>query len=432
MVDLKNRRVTVMGLGRFGGGIAVARWLAGQGAKVLVTDKDPADKLADSVKQLDGVPVTFRLGEHRAEDFRATDLVVASPAVPLNNTYLQSARAAGVPVTTEMRLFVERCPARRVIGVSGTKGKSTTTSMLDAMLKQRYTTHLGGNIGISLLDQIPNIKPDDLVVLELSSYMLEHLRPMRWSPHVALLTMVAQDHIEWHGSVDAYLSAKQVLIAFQKPGDFAILNGTCQQCVKLASTTAADVTLFGLDSSPRFDLKIPGVHNQVNAQGAFAAASKLGVTWDEAQAGLRSWRPLAHRLELVHEASGVRFYNDSIATIPEAAVAALNSFPPGKVIQIVGGRQKDLPLDDMCRALAAKAKAVLCIGEKGPDLARMLRAAGAKVVHDCADMNGAVRTAKSVAQAGDIVLLSTGCKSYDQFINFEQRGDTFTRLARGG
>src|SRR5438874_2792611 len=133
MQDLRNKRVTVMGLGRFGGGIAVARWLVGQGAKVLVTDKDPADKLKDSVTQLAGLPIEFRLGEHREEDFRNCELVVASPAVPLNNPYLEAARSAGIPITTEMRLFVERCPGRRVAGVSGTKGKSTTTAMLGAM-----------------------------------------------------------------------------------------------------------------------------------------------------------------------------------------------------------------------------------------------------------------------------------------------------------
>jgi UDP-N-acetylmuramoylalanine--D-glutamate ligase len=174
------------------------------------------------------------------------------------------------------------------------------------------------------------------------------------------------------------------------------------------------------------------VHNQVNAQGAFAAAECLDVTWNEAQRALvEHFKPLPHRLELVHEERGVRYYNDSIATIPEAAVAALDSFPPGKVIQIVGGRQKDLPIADMCAALAARAKAILCVGEKGPEIARTLRETKANTpAHECGDLAGAIKKAKTIATPGDIVLLSTGCKSYDQFINFEQRGDTFTRLAR--
>ena len=434
MLDLRNKRITVMGLGRFGGGIAVAKWLVDQGAKVLVTDKDPADKLADSVSQLTGLPIQFSLGEHREGDFRAADLIVASPAVPLNNTYLQAARAAGVPITTEMRLFVERCPSRRMLGVTGTKGKSTTTSMLGAMLSKKFKTWVGGNLGGSLLPDLVHMKPDHLVLLELSSYMLEHLRPMRWSPHVAVLTMVAQDHVEWHGSVDAYIDAKKVLLAFQKPGDFAVFNATCPQCMNLTQATQAKVVLFGLEGRRPFELTIPGIHNQINAQGAFAAAACLGVSWEEAQSALlHNFKPLPHRLQLVHEERGVRFYNDSIATIPEAAIAALASFPAGKVIQIVGGRQKDLSLDEMCATLATKAKAVLCIGEKGPDIGRAVRQCSGTTatVHDCTDLAGALRTAKCIAQSGDIVLLSTGCKSYDQFTNFEQRGDAFARLARG-
>ncbi len=433
MEDLENRPVTVMGLGRFGGGIAVAKWLANQGARVLVTDKDPADSLADSVKQLAGLPIKFRLGEHRHEDFQNTSLIVASPAVPLNNIYLQTARAAGVPITTEIRLFLERCPAKRTLGVTGTKGKSTTTAMLGAMLARKFRTHVGGNIGRSLLDTLPQIAPDDLVILELSSYMLEHLRAMRWSPHVALITMLAQDHLEWHGSVEAYLSAKTVLVEFQKPTDFAILNQNDPASQSLAKKTSAKVQWFGPTSASEFTLRIPGVHNQINAQGAFAAASCLGVTWEEAQAALDDFQALPHRLELVHEEKGVRYYNDSIATIPQAAIAALESFPDRKVIQIVGGHLKGLSITEMCKSLATRAKATICIGEKGPEIAAEIRRYSiqpAPIVHERPDLAQAIPIAKSIAQPGDIVLLSTGCKSYDQFINFEQRGETFARLVR--
>jgi UDP-N-acetylmuramoylalanine--D-glutamate ligase len=433
MHSLINQRVTVMGLGRFGGGIAVARWLVGQGARVLVTDKDSAEKLAESVAELAGLPIEFRLGEHREEDFTGADLVVASPAVTLNNAYLEAGRAAGVPITTEIRLFVERCPARRICGVTGTKGKSTTTAMLGAMLARRFRVYVGGNIGGSLLADLLEIGADDVVVLELSSYMLEHLRAMRWSPHVGLITMLARDHVEWHGSVDAYLAAKGVLLKFQRPGDFAVINAACPQSAELAKATPATKVFFAEDSSPPFDLAIPGVHNQVNAQGAFAAAACLGVTRGEAEAALREFRPLPHRLQLVHEAGGVRFYNDSIATIPEAAVAALESFPPDTVLQIIGGRLKDIAVDDMCAALAARAKAVLCIGERGIDLAERVRLASAALpvkAHECGDLATAVALATSLATPGDVVLLSPGCKSQDQFVNFEARGDAFARLVR--
>jgi UDP-N-acetylmuramoylalanine--D-glutamate ligase len=432
-MNLSDQRVTVMGLGRFGGGIAVAQWLVSQRARVLVTDKDPAEKLAGSVAQLAGLPLDYRLGEHREADFTGADLVVASPAVPPNNPYLVAARSAGVPITTEIRLFVERCPARRICAVTGTKGKSTTTAMLETMLRRRFRTHLGGNIGRSLLADLPKIKPDDVVVLELSSFMLEHLRAIKWSPHVGLITMLAQDHLEWHGSLDAYLDAKRVVFAFQKADDFAVVNAACARSAELARSSAGTVKTFGPESAPPFALNIPGVHNQVNAQGAFAAASCLGVTWDEAQAALADFRALPHRLQLVHERDGVRFYNDSIATIPEAAVAALDSFPPDTVLQIVGGRLKDHPIDVMCAVLAKRAKAVMCIGERGPEIAEKVRtASGALPVkaHDCGDLATAVTLAKSLATPGDIVLLSTGCKSYDRFVNFEERGDAFTKLAR--
>src|SRR5438552_2767989 len=176
MEDFRHKRVTVAGLGRFGGQIAAVKWLVAQGAKVLVTDKSPADELAPSRKELDGLPVTFRLGEHLLSDFTSADLIVASPAIPPHNEFVAAARAAGVPVTTEIRLFIERCPAKTIVGVTGTKGKSTTTSLLGRMLASKFTTHVGGNIGRPLLLELENIKPDNVVVLELSSFMLEYLR----------------------------------------------------------------------------------------------------------------------------------------------------------------------------------------------------------------------------------------------------------------
>src|SRR5687768_15081697 len=224
MTDVRNKRVTVAGLGRFGGGIAVTRWLVEQGAaSVLVTDKDPADKLAESVRKLEGLPVEFRLGEHREADFAGADLVVTSPALPPTNKYLQAAKDAGVPVTTEIRLFVERCPAT-ILGVTGTKGKSTTSTLLHRMLSARYKAWLGGNLGGSLLADLPRMEKSDLIVLELSSYMLWWLGGMRWSPHVGVVTLVTSDHLEWHGDVQAYVDAKRNLLRYQRPSDSAILN----------------------------------------------------------------------------------------------------------------------------------------------------------------------------------------------------------------
>ena len=432
--EIRNKRVTVAGLGRFGGGIAVARWLVENGAKVLVTDRDPAEKLSESVAKLDGQPVEFRLGEQRESDFTGADLVVASPAIPPANPLLKAARDAGVTVTTEIKLFVERCPAT-VVGVTGTKGKSTTTAMLGAMLKSEFTVWVGGNLGGSLLADLGRIDKTHLVVLELSSYMLDHLGAMRWSPHVAVVTMVSRDHVEWHGSEQAYVEAKKNIVRFQRPDDFAVLCADHAGSMGFAGATRARVVPYALSGRRPFDLRVPGRHNQLNAQGAFAAAALLGVGFDAAQVALREFNGLPHRLQLVHEsAGGVKYYNDSIATVPEAAVAALDSFPAKRVIQIVGGYDKGLPLTAMCNALVERAKAVLCIGATGKTIADVMSQGalqGGAAVYDCGDLATAMKMARSVATAGDVVLLSPGCSSHDQFTNFEARGEAFVRLARG-
>jgi UDP-N-acetylmuramoylalanine--D-glutamate ligase len=432
MRDISGKRVVVAGLGRFGGGIAVSRWLAEQGARVLVTDQAAPAALADSCRQLDGLPIEYRLGEHREEDFTSADLIVASPAVPPGNKYLQAARDKDIPITTEIRLFIERCPAR-ILGVTGTKGKSTTTAMLGEMLKRRHTTWVGGNIGKSLLFDLPRIQPDDLVVLELSSFMLEYLAEAKWSPHVALVSMIAPDHLDRHGTMEAYVDAKKNLLRYQSEADFAVLNEECLQSAEFAHAGKARVILFGLENRKLFKLKIPGRHNQLNAQGAFAAAGVMDISWHDAQEAVANFRGLPHRLELIHEENGISYYNDSIATIPEAAVAALEAFSPRTVIQIVGGYDKKLPLNAMYGPLVERAKAVLCIGATGPTIAQALGEAariGAATVYECGDLPTAMRIAKQIAVPGDVVLLSTGCASYDQFVNFEERGEAFRKLAK--
>lgn len=421
MEDLRNQRVTVLGLGRFGGGIAVAKWLCQQGAKVLVTDRDDATSLADSVQQLDGLPITFRLGEQRLEDFRNTDLVVTSPAVKPTSEYLQAARDAGVPITTEICLFVERCPGR-VFGITGTKGKSTTTALLGRMLLAGGGCYVGGNIGKSLLFDLPDMTEQSLVVLELSSYMLHYLGERNWSPHVAIVTMLGQDHVEWHGGDDSYLDAKRNIARFQRPGD-ALVRRDDELSRSFIANPGVSLRTYPDASLPHLDLLLPGEHNQHNAQAAFLAS---GLSFEQAQRAVADFPGLPHRLELVHESNEVRFYNDSIATIPDAAIIACNAFPPNTVIQIVGGSLKvGLNWDGMCRHLSARCKRVLAIGEIGADLAR--QCPNGEYVET---LDLAVARAKEIARPGDTVLLSPGTASYDQFANFEKRGEAFARFAR--
>lgn len=434
MDDFHGKRVVVAGLGRFGGGTAVTRWLVEQGARVLVTDTASAEALEESLGEISDLQgIEYRLGEHREEDFRSADLVVASPAVPPQSKYLAAARAAGVPVSTEIRLFIERCPAR-IVGITGTKGKSTTTALLGLMLARRHRTHVGGNIGKSLLATLPQIQKDDLVVLELSSFMLEYLEEAQWSPHVAVVTMIAEDHIDRHGDFARYIEAKKNIVRFQKPTDIAVLNETCPDFAKFAAATPARVIAYGRNDARAFTLKLPGAHNQTNAQAAFAAAHALDVTWEDAQDAIRDFAGLPHRLELVHEHNGVKFYNDSIATIPIAAVTALESFPPKTVLQIVGGYYKKVPLTPMYAPLIERAKAVLCIGQAGDMIAGALEQSsktGGADIYRCGDLKTAMAIAKANASAGDVVLLSPGCASFGEFKNFQERGEIFAKLARG-
>jgi UDP-N-acetylmuramoylalanine--D-glutamate ligase len=433
MDDFKGKRVVVAGLGRFGGGTAVTRWLVEQGARVLVTDTASAEALDDSVREIaDLQGIEYHLGGHRDDDFTSADLIVASPAVPPKSKYLSLSRAADVPITTEIRLFIERCPAR-IAGVTGTKGKSTTTALLGLMLARRHATHVGGNIGKSLLATLPRIKKEDLVVLELSSFMLEYIEEARWSPHVAVVTMIAPDHIDRHGDMANYIEAKKNIVRFQKPSDIAVLNETCHDFSTFAAATPARVIAYGRTIAKPFNLKLPGAHNQLNAQAAFAAAQALDVTWEDAQEAIRLFAGLPHRLELVHEHNGVKYYNDSIATIPVAAATALEAFAPKTVLQIVGGYDKKIALTPMYAPLVERAKAVLCIGQTGPAIADALEQStktGGAQIYRCGDLKTAVQIASANAAPGDTILLSTGCASYDQFRNFEERGKEFARLAR--
>jgi UDP-N-acetylmuramoylalanine--D-glutamate ligase len=426
--NFAGKRVTVLGLGHFGGGSAVARWLVEQGARVRVSDQSSKEKLADSVALLADLPIEFRLGADQSlHDVTEADLVVASPAIPPHSPYLLAANSGGIPVTTEICLFVQRCPAK-TIGVTGTKGKSTTSTLLNLMLSASRKTWFGGNIGRSLLADLPNIHRDDLVLLELSSFMLDHLGRIGLSPNVAVVTMISSDHLDWHGSQQNYIAAKANIVRHQKPGDFAVLNPRDETAMSFAKLTPA--TVVPVDTHARFDLKLAGEHNQLNAQTAFTAAGLFGIDRPTAQKAIADFTGLSHRLELVHESHGIRFINDSISTIPDAAIAALRSFPAGKVIQIVGGSdKKHLPIDAMCAALAEQAKAILCIGETADAIARLLPNDRA---HVCQTLEAAVTQANSLATPGDIVLLSPGHPSYDQFTNFESRGAAFARLCRDG
>ncbi len=455
IADWRNRRVTVMGLGRFGGGAGVARWLATAGADVLVTDQKPAEALAEGLAGLAGLPVRLRLGGHDQRDFCETDLVVVNPAVPERSPYLEAARSAGVPVTTEINLFVERCPAR-TIGVTGSVGKSTVTSMIGHVLEcfeSLGKTWLGGNLGGSLLDALPQIREHDTVVLELSSFQLERTPLVSWSPGIAVITNLDPNHIDWHGSFEAYAAAKQNICRFQKPGRDALVLG-CGQSLDATAYEAAgrglNVWRYGLEGDVpgawpadtagasticplRWDvppLAAPGLHNRENAAAALTVASLLNQPADAAIRALANFEGLPHRLHRVGVFDGVTYVNDSKSSTPQAALTAMRSFD-APLLVILGGYDKGADLTEMARFAAQRARLVACLGQTGPRIAAAVRDAGGRA-ELCDDLPAAVALCRAHAAPGDTILLSPGCASWGMFADFRERGERFAALARGG
>jgi len=406
---MRNKRVVVMGLGRFGGGSGVTKWLLDQGAEVLVTDLASEDDLRDQLSILGtNVNLTIVCGRHRKEDFANADMVVANPAVPRpwENPFLQIAWNAGVEVTTEIRLLTTQLNRDKVIGVTGTSGKSTTVAMIDCALTcAGIRSHLGGNIGGSLLNSISSIESSDVIVLELSSAMLWWLDQHNergiegWSPGTAVMTNIEPNHIDWHGSYEAYAACKQCIFAHQQETDTAM-------------TQDIDATFM--------DLSVLGIHNQRNAAIALLAAVSIGADAKKARKGICGFAGLPHRLQLVQDGC----YNDSKSTTPSATKVAVDSFDnPASIHLIVGGFDKKIDLS----MLAEQSNRVSCLYTIGATGEKIKSLANGNV-QSCGTLQKAVASAKENMHEGDVVLLSPGCASWDQFDNYEQRGEAFCSL----
>ncbi|MCA9303776.1 MAG: UDP-N-acetylmuramoyl-L-alanine--D-glutamate ligase [Phycisphaerales bacterium] len=435
MHDWSGKRVTVMGLGRFGGGLAVTRYLARRGATVLLTDLADEQALAGPLKQLkpliDQGKVRLRLGTHEPVDFTAADTVVANPAVPKpwENRYLNAAREAGVPITTEIQLGIDYLDPSRIIAVTGSAGKSTTSAMTHAALvAASMPTILAGNIGTSILDRLDDLTEDTISVLEISSAMLHWLQG--FAPAVAVVTNCTENHTDWHGSFDHYQASKRSILAHQPPGAAAILDETLADW---SSQPGVQQTI--LTHSDRIErCTTPGAHNARNAVFAVAAATAVlnqcRITADQSTItqAVREFPGLPHRLSLCHEANGIRFYNDSKCTVPGATLLAISALSetidPSRIHLIAGGYDKGSDLQPIAD-LASSLSGLYTIGVTGKHLADTASSNAAY----CVDLDSAMRTIMQRTKPGDAILLSPGCASWDQFTNYEQRGDRFRDLA---
>lgn len=451
---LAGKRVTVMGLGLFGGGVGAARWLARQGARVTATDLRDRETLAPALAALDGTGVAVTLGGHTPEDFEGADIVVANPAVAPSNPWLRRARAAGAWVTSEVALFLERCPAP-MAAVTGTQGKSSTSTWLAAFLAPiARRVHLGGNIGGSLLEALAEIDPRDQVVLELSSYQLEALPPrgsLRRALGAAVVTNVLADHLERHGDVAEYARAKARILELVAPGGAVFLPRALAHRPPFHAAeddglevlvhdgndprdpaAAADLTVAegrfvvrGEDLGPVDAVRVPGAFQHANVLVALGAARRLGVP----AAVLRRLVPglvgLPHRVEELGTRAGVRVIDNGVSTTPDSTVAALSGLPAGPLTVLLGGAAKrDLAWDELAAALAARGATAVVFGAAAEALAAALGALEVPVVRAAGAIEAA-RTGLALTPQGGTLLFSPACASFDAWPNFEARARAF-------
>ena len=452
--SLRGKRVTLIGLGTRRGGLGVARYLAREGAVVTVTDLRPPEALAETMAELEGLPIRYVLGRHEERDFtpEGADLVVRNPGVPRRAPLLELARSHGIPVEMEMSLFFRACPAP-IVGVTGTKGKTTVSTLTGELIRAVLPEAIvAGNMGISALDQLPRLTPAAPVVLELSSWQLEALIEHQLAPRIAVLTMIAEDHLNTYDSFAEYAATKRGIAWHQRAGDWLVVNRDDPEAWQAAGETRATVVPFGLADRGEAGVwlasdtlvwrwqgeerrwprpqspALAGRHGASNALAAVAAAMLAGVDASSVAAGLERFQGVRDRMEQVAEIDGVTYINDTTATAPIAAVAALERLAnhPGRIHLLAGGADKRLDPSPLAEAAARyEALVYLFDGTASPALEHCLRERGVAPRGPFTSMDEAVCAARGAASPGDVVLLSPGCASFGLFRDEFDRGDRF-------
>lgn len=424
MKNFRGKTALVVGLAK--SGIAAARLLTSQGAKVLLTDKKPSSDLREALR---GLPKSVEV-ETGSEKFfdRPLDLIVVSPGVPWNHPRLVAARQKHVPVWPELELGWRFAKPKATVAITGTNGKTTTTALVAHLLKAAGKRALvGGNIGTPLSALVPKITRSTYLVLEVSSYQLEGHETFH--PNAGLFLNLTPDHLARHGTMAGYAKAKARLFDRFTSKDTAILNGGDAWCrrvgrrVKGKKVYFPEATLMKIASK----IRLPGAHNLENAMAAVAAAQALGISRASIERGLSTFKGVPHRIQIVSERRGVSYVNDSKSTNMDSTTVALKSFFR-PVWLILGGQHKGSPYTPLRSLIARNVQAVLTIGEAAPIIRKDL-SSSTKVI-DCGTLEKAVQFASRSAQKGDVVLLSPACASFDQFKNFEHRGEEFVRIVK--
>jgi UDP-N-acetylmuramoylalanine--D-glutamate ligase len=411
--------VTALVVGAARSGVALANHLTGKGERVRLTDRRPESELAETIAQLPA-GVELRVGGHDESVLEDIEAVYASPGVPWDSELLRRAREQGIPVSSEIDLFLRLCPGT-VVGITGTNGKTTTTALTGTVLSAGdRPVIVGGNIGDTVLDRLGEITPRHWVVLELSSFQLESVQEPHL--HVGVILNITPDHLDRHGTFERYIDLKARAIEFAGADDFAVLNGRDEVTRRLAQRTKAHVVWFD-QHRPLPPMSLPGRHNMENALAAAAVGRIAGLSDDAIDAAIRSFKGVEHRLELVGEWNGVRWYNDSKATNPDAGRVALAAFPNTPVVLIAGGYGSGFQLGDWLADVLANVEAVVLIGASAGTLAEALH--NHRKVVRATNLDEAVEMAGRLARPGGVVLLSPAYKSFDMFKDFEDRGRRF-------
>jgi UDP-N-acetylmuramoylalanine--D-glutamate ligase len=446
---LAGRRVAVVGLGR--SGLAAARLLRAAGARVIASDQKALAALGPDARALSALGVSLLVGGSHPEATQGADLVVVSPGVPLDSTQVAPARAQGIPIIGELELGWRAMEAD-TIAITGTNGKTTTTALTGALLtEQARPVLVGGNIGTPLAAHALTFASDGLVVCEVSSFQLETTETFH--PRVAAVLNVTPDHLDRHGSVEAYVDAKARIFLNQTPADCAVLNADDEGAAALAARTKARVVWFSRRRElehgvfvqgdwvaaklnghveqicPLGEIFLRGAHNVENVLAATACALWTGIRPEAIRRGIAHFRGVSHRIEFIRDLKGVHYYNDSKGTNVASTIKALESFTE-RIVLIAGGIGKGQDFRALAEAARGRVIHAVVLGQDGAKIGAALTAAGIPLA-ESVSLESALHVARGVAQPGDVVLLSPACASFDMFDNFEHRGDVFRGLVQG-